>query len=372
MGILEVSGPFAAAFLDLVTTNDVNLLRPGQSHYGFLLDPDGGVIDDIMVYMRAPGRYMLVVNAANTAKDWAWLNAVNEGAVCIDRERPWVRPPFRAQLVDLRAPGQEHLWRMDIALQGPRARDVLLNWLDASPQGPATTEIRNKLLGMRRTELIEVRWPWPEAPGGVFDLIIARTGYTGEPMAFEIFVHPDWAPLLWDVLLRFGGTLGLRPVGLAARDSLRIEAGLPLYGHELAGPLDLRPDDAGLEGYVKLYKPFFIGREPFRRHAAQRKMAVVRFRLLEKGVPMPNQGDRVVDRRGRVIGQVTSCAMDTEGYLLGMAAVDRRFAEPGEEILVLAAPARLRRSPWTNWRSAIGSPWQRPAKCWSGLCGVAG
>ncbi len=336
MGILEVSGPFAAAFLDLITTNDVNRLRPGQSHYGFLLDPDGRVIDDIMVYMRAPGRYMLVVNAANTAKDWAWLQAVNEGAVCIDRERPWVRPPFRAQLVDLRAPDQEHLWRMDIALQGPRARDVLLAWLEASPRGPATTEIRNKLLGMRRTELIEVRWPWPEAPGGVFDLIIARTGYTGEPMGFEIFVHPDWAPLLWDLLLRFGATLGLRSVGLAARDSLRIEAGLPLYGHELAGPLDLRPDDAGLEGYVKLYKPFFVGREPFRRHAAQRKMAVVRFRLLEKGVPMPNQGDRVVDRRGRVIGQVTSCAMDTDGYLLGMACVDRRFAEPGEEILVLA------------------------------------
>ena len=336
MGIFEVSSPYAAAFLDLVTTNDVNRLRPGQSHYGFLLDPTGHVIDDIMVYMRAPGRYMLVVNAANAVKDWAWLNAVNEGAVCIDLDRPWVRPSFRAELVDLRAPDQEHLWRVDLALQGPRARDVLLAWVEASPQGPATAEIRGKLLSMGRTELIEVRWPWPEAPGGVFDLIIARTGYTGESMGVEIFVHPDWAPLLWDLLLRFGAAMGLRPVGLAARDSLRIEAGLPLYGHELAGPLDLRPDDAGLEGYVKLYKPFFIGREPFRQHAAGRKLAIVRFRLTEKGVPMPNQGDRVVDRRGRVIGQVTSCAMDTEGYLLGMAAVDRRFAEAGEEIFVFA------------------------------------
>ncbi|HID88968.1 MAG TPA: aminomethyl transferase family protein [Anaerolineae bacterium] len=287
----------------------------------------------------------VVVNAANTAKDWAWLNAVNDGRVQIDPDRPWVRSPFRADLVDLRAPDQEHNWRVDLALQGPRARDILLAWLEASPQGPATEEIRGQLLGMRRTDLIEVTWPWPDAPGGVFDLIIARTGYTGEPMGFEIFVHPDWAPLLWDLLLEFGRPLGLRPVGLAARDSLRIEAGLPLYGHELAGPLDLRPDDAGLEGYVKLYKPFFVGRTAFRAHAAQRKMRVVRFRLKEQNVPMPNQGDRVLDRRGRVIGQVTSCARDTEGYLLGMAYVDQRFAKPGEEIHVLAAARKPTEKP---------------------------
>jgi len=345
MGVFEVSGPFAAAFLDLVTTNDVNRLRPGRSHYGFLLDPEGRVLDDLLIYMRGPGRYMLVVNAANTEKDWAWLSAVNEGAVCIDLSRPWVRPSFRAELVDLRAPDQEHNWRVDLALQGPRSRDILLAWLDASPQGPATAEIRGRLLGMRRTELVEVEWPWPDAPGGVFDLIIARTGYTGESMGFEIFVHPDWATLLWDLLLRFGATFGLRPVGLAARDSLRIEAGLPLYGHELAGPLDLRPDDAGLEGYVKVYKPFFVGRVPFRAHAAERKMEVIRFRLNEKNVPMPNQGDRVVDRRGRVIGRVTSCARDTEGYLLGMAYVDRRFADPGEEVHVLATARRPTEKP---------------------------
>jgi len=345
MGIFEVSGPFSAAFLDLVTTNDVNRLRPGRSHYGFLLDPEGRVIDDLLIYMRAPGRYMLVVNAANTDKDWAWLNAVNEGEVQIDPDRPWARPSFRAQLLNLRAPDQEYNWRVDLALQGPRSRDILLAWLDASPQGPATDEIRSRLLGMRRTELIEVKWPWPDAPGGVFDLIIARTGYTGESMGFEIFVHPDWATLLWSLLLQFGRPFGLQPAGLAARDSLRIEAGLPLYGHELAGPLDLRPDDAGLEGYVKLYKPFFVGREAFRAHTAQRKMEIIRFRLNEKNVPMPNQGDRVVDRRGRVIGQVTSCAQDTEGHLLGMAYVDRRFAKPGEEIHVLATARKPTEKP---------------------------
>jgi glycine hydroxymethyltransferase len=334
MGIFEASGPFAASFLDLVTTNDVNRLRPGQSHYTFLLDPQGRVIDDLIVYMRAPGRYMLVVNAANTAKDWAWLNAVNEGEVRIDLQRPWARSCARAELADLRAPENESEWRIDLALQGPRSRDILLSWLDAAPQGPATAEIRGRLLGLRRTELIEVEWPWPDAPGGVFDLIVARTGYTGESRGFEIFVHPDWAPQLWELLLEFGETFGLRPAGLAARDSLRIEAGLPLYGHELAGPLDLRPDDAGLMGYVKLYKPFFIGREAARAHFTDREMAVVRFRLNERGVPKPDQGDRITDRRGRVIGEVTSCARDTEGQMVGMACLDRRFADVGQEIFV--------------------------------------
>jgi glycine hydroxymethyltransferase len=297
-----------------------------------LLDHEAHVIDDLLIYMRDPDEYLLVVNAANAEKDWAWLNAVNEGEVMLDSDRPWVRPSFRAELTDLRDPDRPHTWRVNLALQGPRARDILLAWLDASPQGPAATEIRGKLLGLRRTEMIEVAWPWPGAPGQIFDLMIARTGYTGESMGFEILVHPDWAVLLWDLLLEIGSPFGLRAVGLAARDSLRIEAGLPLYGHELAGPLDLRPNDAGLEGYAKLYKPFFVGREPYRARAAQQKMTVIRFRLNERNVPKPNQGDRVADRRGRVIGQVTSCAMDTDGYLVGMAYVDNRFAKPGGEI----------------------------------------
>jgi glycine hydroxymethyltransferase len=340
MGIFEVSGPFAASFLDLTTTNDVNLLRPGHSHYSFLLDPRGHVIDDLIVYMRGPGRYMLVVNAANTEKDWAWLNAVNDGDVLIDPRRPWARGCARAELVDLRAPEEERRWRVNLALQGPRSLDILLAWLDASPGGPIRAEIRGQLEGLRRTELVDVDWPWTTAPGGVLELLIARTGYTGEDWGFEIFVHPERAPLVWNALLDLGEVFGLRPIGLAARDSLRIEAGLPLYGHELAGPLDLRPDDAGLAGTVKVYKPFFVGREAYRRHFEQRNMEVVRFRLTERGVPMPNQGDRVTDRRGRVIGEVTSCARDTEGQITGMACVDRRFAAPDTEINVLGTARR--------------------------------
>ncbi len=340
MGILEVSGPHAAYFLNLVTTNDVNALRPGESQYSYLLAPDGRVIDDLMVYMLSPSRYLLVVNAANTEKDWAWLQAVNGRTVRIDELRPWARASFQAELRDLHDPDESYAWQADLALQGPRSRDVLLALLDSAPPSTAAAEIRARLLALKRTEVMEAHIPSTRAPGGVFDLFIARTGYTGERMGFEIFVHPDVMGILWEQLLEVGSPFGLRPIGLGARDSLRIEAGLPLYGHELAGPLDLRPDEAGFAGYIKLHKPFFVGRRATIEHARERRMAVVRFRIMEKGVRVPKLEDVVTERHGRVIGQVTSCAMDTEGYLVGLACIDRRHAEEGTEINIFPRPTR--------------------------------
>ncbi len=340
MGLLEASGPHAAYFLNLVTTNDVNALRPGESQYAYLLAPDGRVNDDLMIYMLNPARYLLVVNAANTEKDWTWLNAVNEREVRIDDLRPWVRTSFQAELRDLHDPQESYAWLADLALQGPRSRDILLALLDTAPPSSATIEIQGRLLALKRTEVMEAQIPSDRAPGGVFDLIIARTGYTGERMSFEIFVHPDVMGALWKQLMEAGAPFGLRPIGLGARDSLRIEAGLPLYGHELAGPPDLRPDDAGFAGYVKLHKPFFVGRRAYVEHARQRKMTVARFRIAEKGVRVPKQEDVVTGSHGRVIGQVTSCAMDTEGYLVGQAYIDQRHAEEGTEINIFPRPAR--------------------------------
>ncbi len=344
MGILEVSGPHAAYFLNLVVTNDVNALRPGESQYAYLLAPDGRVIDDLMIYQLSPARYLLVVNAANTDKDWAWLQAVNEGEVRMDEQRPWSRPSFQADLRDLHDPTASYAWLADLALQGPRARDILLALLNDSRARGAAAEIQGRLLTMKRTEVMEARIPSDRVPGGVFDLVIARTGYTGERMAYEIFVHPDAMQMLWERLIEIGAPYGLRPIGLGARDSLRIEAGLPLYGHELAGPLDLRPDDAGFGGYVKLHKPFFVGRRPYIEHALQSRsisdrMIIARFRIKEK-VRVPKQQDVITDSRGRVIGQVTSCAMDTEGYLVGQAYIKQRHAKPGAEINVVPHPTR--------------------------------
>ncbi|MBE2224173.1 MAG: aminomethyl transferase family protein, partial [Anaerolineae bacterium] len=140
-------------------------------------------------------------------------------------------------------------------------------------------------------------------------------------IAFEIFIHPEHSPALWHALIAAGEPFGLKPCGLAARDSTRTEAGLPLYGHELAGSHTLNPADAGFGSYVKLWKPFFVGRTAFIAQEASRERKIVRFRMDEKGVRRPETGDPVMDRRGKIIGTVTSCAIDAEGFLLGLALV---------------------------------------------------
>jgi glycine hydroxymethyltransferase len=128
--------------------------------------------------------------------------------------------------------------------------------------------------------------------------------------------------------MRVGEPFGLKPCGLAARDSTRTEAGLPLYGHELAGPLGLNPAQAGFGAYVKLWKPFFIGRSAFIAKEQNRDNVVVRFRMNEKGVRRAELGDPVLDKRGKVVGTVTSCAIDVEGYLLGQAVVPESMSAP--------------------------------------------
>jgi glycine hydroxymethyltransferase len=308
-----------------VTTNYVRWLDPGQSHYTYLLDPDGNVIDDIMVYCRARDRYLLVVNAANADKDWAWLTAVNEGQVVIDRDNPAMPVEGQAILRDLKDPACGVDQRIDLALQGPASLPTLQSLTD-------DLKVKDALARVRRTDLIEV------ALSGI-PLIIARTGYTGEEIAYEILVHPDQAVELWNLLLEKGAEYGVKPCGLAARDSTRIEAGLPLYGHELAGPLDIIPHEAGFPAYVKFHKPFFVGREAVMARAARSQRTVVRFQVNETGVKALRGGDHgetVVNRRGRYIGQVTSCTL-VEGLQVGLALVDRRYSEPGTQFAVYPA-----------------------------------
>jgi glycine hydroxymethyltransferase len=157
-------------------------------------------------------------------------------------------------------------------------------------------------------------------------------------VAYELFVHPDKAPALFRDLCESGAV----PCGLAARDSLRTEAGLPLYGHELAGPLNLNPADAGFGNYVKLWKPFFVGKAAFTAHEREREGEVTRFRMDNKVARPAHQGDPVIDKKGRVIGMVTSCAIDSEGYQLGQAYLKDEFTEEGTPIAVYAGSARTK------------------------------
>lgn len=305
MGVFDASGAHVVEFLNTVTTNDVSTLAVGQSHYTYLLFPDGSVIDDLLVYRLEDERFMLVVNASNNDKNWAWLNAVNEGSVQIDEQRPFAKIQHPVTLRDLRDAQWGDDCRVDMPLQGPKSLELLLSLADDS-------ETKAKVKGLAWARLTQ------GSVAGI-NVIVSRTGYTGEQVAYELFVHPDKAPQLWRAILEAGATLGVIPCGLAARDSLRTEAGLPLYGHELAGELGLNPADAGFGSYAKLWKPFFVGRAAFIAHEAERKQVVARFRMDETGVRRSDSGDPVLDGRGKIIGTVTSCSLDSEGYLLGQA-----------------------------------------------------
>jgi glycine cleavage system T protein len=334
MGVFEVSGPHAIEFLDLVCTNYVRWYAPGESFYSYLLDPDGKVIDDLLVYRRGRDLFQIVVNASNADKDWAWLNAVNNGEALLDRDRPDLRVLRPATLRNLkdRAAGPD--MRVDLALQGPASLRILQSLTDDA-------RLQERLGRVRKTGLIECELgglSTGSRPG--FNLIIARTGYTGEDIGYEIFVHPDRAVAFWETLLEAGQPFGLQPTGLAARDSTRTEAGLPLYGHELAGPLDISPAGAGFAGYVKLHKPYFIGRNAYIEREKARAMQVARFRMNERGVRMPKTGDPVISKKGQAIGYVTSAAVDVDGVILGLAYVGSRYARPGDEIGVYALPPK--------------------------------
>jgi glycine hydroxymethyltransferase len=323
MGVWEAAGPGACAFLDALTTNEAAALQPGQSMYSQLLAPDAHVHDDCYIYCLAPEKYLIVVNASNDDKDWAWANAVLGGETMIDPDRSWAKAPGRngVTLRNLRDRSAGADMRVDIALQGPKSREILLAL-------GTDTDHRSLITGLKRTELCR-------ATVGGFDLIVARTGYTGEPLGFELFVHPDQAVDLWNALMKAGTPLGLKPVGLAARDSLRTEAGLPLYGDELAGHLDLGVGDAGFESYVKTHKPWFVGRKAFIEQERHRKAEVVRFRFNAKSGRMAHNGDPVLDEAGRVIGEVTCCSIDSEGYRLGQAWVEFKYTGEGTPIAVV-------------------------------------
>jgi glycine hydroxymethyltransferase len=321
MGVIQVEGPDGPAFLDSVVANDVSYLSVGESCYTHFLDPDANVIDDLIIYKRALDKMLMVVNAANFEKDWAWLNAVKEGRVLVDNKRPWTKVfGHQAILRNLKDPKEGSDMRVDIALQGPFARKILLK-LECDEKTHCCVRY------LKRTHICEVQL-------GGFDLIISRTGYTGEKFSYELFVHPARADELFNTLLEVGKDYGIKPCGLGARDSLRTEAGLPLYGQEMGGELNLGVGEAGFGQYVKTYKPWFIGRDEFIEREKQRTGKLVRFRFDEKGVRMAHLGDPAVDWRGRVVGHVTSCAVDMDGYLTGQAYIDARSGKKGTIIYI--------------------------------------
>lgn len=268
MGEIFISGPDSEKFVNHIFTNDISGLEGGKIVYGMMCYPDGGVVDDLLVYKEfEDGKYLLVVNAANIDKDYDWMKE-NAGGfdVCIDN--------------------QSEKWGQ-LAIQGPGSEDEVISLL-AIDGTEAEEEIRNlKFYTFADAE--------DESGNRV---IISRTGYTGED-GFEIYASPENINYLWDELMADG----IAPCGLGCRDTLRFEAGLPLYGDELSA--EISPVMAGLSMFCKLDKPEFIGKEAL---VAQKTGGVARklVGIELHDVAIPRAGYPVELEDGTQVGVVTT------------------------------------------------------------------
>jgi aminomethyltransferase len=277
MGEIAVSGPDAAAALDYALVSEPSAMKPGRARYSMITAPDGGVLDDLIVYRLGEDEFLVVANAANTTAVVTELTA-------------------RAARHDARVSDQTARYAL-IAVQGPRAAAIVQPLTDA--------------------DLRDVKYyaSYPATVAGR-PALVARTGYTGED-GFELFVGPDDAEPVWTALSAEGAASGLVPAGLAARDTLRLEAGMPLYGHEL-GP-SMTPYDAGLGRVVRLDKhEDFVGREALAaREQAEAQRQLVGLTVQSRRVP--RQGYDVL-WDGQVAGTVTSGAPSpTLGVPIAMA-----------------------------------------------------
>ena len=329
MGIMEIAGEYAASFLDTVSTNYVRWLEGKQFQYNYLLDTDGNVLDDVIIYRHSSDKYMLVVNAVNEKKIWTWLNAVNSSKVLIDRDYPNKEMEGKIGLRNLKSISSGNAQKVDLAMQGPNSLAILQKLTKQK-------ESKRRLARMRRGEFAEI-----ELAG--MEMLISHSGYTGEDIGYELYPHPEKASLLWNLLLKEGKELGVKPAGLGARDSSRIEAGLPLYGHELAGKYSITPAEAGYGAFVKFHKPYFIGRKRLLKRQSQMKMQIIRFKMKSKGIRMVKPEDPVVDEKGQYIGRVSSCAL-VEGHQLGLAYVGKDFTEEGRKIGIFILPRKEKTS----------------------------
>jgi len=323
MAAFSITGPDAVEFIDLVATNYAKRLQRGQSCYSALLYPDGRVIDDIMIYKKGAEAFLVVANAVNADKVAHWLRAVLLKRCVIDPANPSCAFTGHAELHDLKDPAEEKKRLINLALQGPRSEALLAELLD-------TPEAKRALSLLKKNEFADITLSG-------MPVMVARTGYTGEAVGFEFYVHPDNAPKLWNLLLERGRDFGIMPCGLGARDSLRTEAGLPLYGHELGGDNDIGMENAGYGSFVKLHKPFFVGRDACIERAAGRTRSILRFVLNRKGARKVSPGDALVSRNGVFIGRVTSCAL-VDGLQTGMGLAADNYTAEGTEIAILPAP----------------------------------
>lgn len=290
MGEVSVEGGDAEEFLQKILVNDISRLKDNAIMYSPVCYPDGGVVDDILVYRITGENYFLVVNAANTEKDYAW---------------------FRENVIG------------DVRLQNLSA-----GYAQIALQGPNSEAILQQLTDLPLSEMKNYHFEPAVKVSGV-DCLVSRTGYTGED-GFEIYCNNDGAVALWDAVWEAGREHGLKPAGLGARDVLRLEAAMPLYGHELS--TDITPLQARLDRFVALDKTIdFNGREALlkQKNEGMDRM-LYGLEMLERGVPREGYP---VNFEGKEIGWVSSGSYSpTLDRFIAMAFLDPEAADRAEEV----------------------------------------
>lgn len=287
MGEVEITGPDANKFTNYIFTNDINAIKAGQILYGMMLYPDGGTVDDLLVYRVADDDYFLVINAANIDKDVAWINE-------------------QAKNFDVKIDHQSEQYGQ-IAVQGPEAEKTM-----------------GAVLNLDVTDLTFYTFKKVDINGET--IIVSRTGYTGED-GFEVYASPATIVKMWDMLME----AGVQACGLGCRDTLRFEAGLPLYGDELTA--EISPIAATFGMFVKLDKDDFIGKEACAKQKAEgTPKKLVGLELKDKAIP--RHGYDVLDGEN-VVGYVTtgyhSISLDKS---VAFALVDRAVGALGNELSI--------------------------------------
>lgn len=291
MGEIEITGENALAMVQKLVTNDVSRLADGQICYTLMCYQDGTVVDDLLVYKYDEQHFLLVVNAANTPKDYQWIKyQVISGAEVKNASEEWAQ----------------------LAIQGPLAEEIL--------QKIASVDLAN----------IKYYWFNPRVRVADKMCLVSRTGYTGED-GFEIYAAAQDAVVIWEAIMEAGGEY-ISPIGLGARDTLRFEAKLPLYGQEISSSIS--PLEASLGMFVKLDKPYFIGRDALIKQKLQgvgRKL--VEIEMVGRGIPRSHYKVAV---DGTIVGEITTGLFaPTLNKNIGLALIDARYSEPDQEIQII-------------------------------------
>ncbi|WBX78193.1 glycine cleavage system aminomethyltransferase GcvT [Tenacibaculum ovolyticum] len=291
MGEFFLKGENALALIQKIATNDASKLTPGKAQYSCMPNADGGIVDDLIIYMIAENEYMLVVNASNIEKDWNWISKHNDLKVEMeDRSDDWSL----------------------LAIQGPKAVEAM----------QSLTSVNLSTIKFYTFEITDF--------AGIPNVVVSATGYTGSG-GFEIYVKNKDVEQLWKKVFEAGADWGIKPIGLAARDTLRLEMGYCLYGNDIDDTTS--PLEAGL-GWITKFTKDFVNAEALK---AQKEAGVtkklVAFELTERGIPRHDY--EIVDAEGTVIGRVTSGTMSPSlGKGIGLGYVTKENSKVDSEIFI--------------------------------------